>query len=201
MSSDFSDIRESVKKYWHNDCIIYYLSEKVFSTPIVVAVHKKRTKVVYIGGWDKNTQLPHGEGKQYKSIGKCDRDRSIYLEGKIITRGKVSHKGSWNQGFMEGFGFHWFPNGCMYKGEWKNNRPDGYGIFFDASKKIDQKGTWEKGEIYNGVGKKTYKNGIYFKGEIINGIPTKNGEYFTRFDTSLEIVPFESIKKKNEDCI
>ena len=108
---------------------------------------QNRNTVVYVGDWNFETNLPHGRGKQYKSIGKCDRDKGHTINGIYYSCGKVSHKGFWNNGIIEGYGHHWYPNGTMYKGEWKDNKPNGYGASYKADKTINQEGKWINGQI------------------------------------------------------
>ena len=95
MNSDISKLRDSVNNYWHNNCDVYHIDDKR-----TVVIHKIRKTVVYVGEWNKLTNLPNGKGKQYKSIGKCDRDIGIYINNKLYLYGKVSHKGMWNNGFL-----------------------------------------------------------------------------------------------------
>jgi len=53
---------------------------------------------------------------------------------------------------MEGYGEFKFKNGDFYKGEWKNNKQNGQGLYF-----------WKDGRSYNG----TYVKGWYIV-EILN---------------------------------
>jgi hypothetical protein len=180
MTSDLSTLRDSVENYWHNHCDVFSINDD-----ITAVIHKIRNTVVYIGQWNMVTNLPHGKGKQYKSIGKCDRDEGLYINKKLYLYGKVSHKGIWNNGLFEGFGFHWYPNGTLYKGNWLENKPHGYGVFYNANKEIEQKGTWHKGMIHNGFGKKLCRNQTYFLGDIINGYITENGKFYNMYDNKI----------------
>ena len=127
--SDISEYRDSVIDYWRNRCMTIQISPTES-----IAINKNRQTIVYIGNWDCETGLPHGQGKQYKSIGKCERDNGYTIDCIFYPYGKVSHKGTWNQGIIEGFGLHWYSNGTMYSGNWKNNKPNGYGKLFNAKK-------------------------------------------------------------------
>ena len=171
--SHITDFSESVKNYWHNDCIV-----KKIENNNALVINKTRSKIVYIGGWDWKTNLPNGTGKQYKTIGKCLRDKSFIIENEEYYYGKISHKGNWKQGIYTGFGIHWYMDGKMYWGNWKNNKADGYGRLYDENKKIEQQGTWKDGKIYNGFGKINKSSKLLFIGEIANGHNTQYGKFF-----------------------
>lgn len=174
MTIDISVFKDKTTEYWHNGCDIYNIHSK-----LTVAVNKKRGTVVYVGEWDPKTNLPHGYGKQYKAIGRCERDGSYEIDGTgTFPCGKISYKGEWKMGNKDGFGYNWRLDGYMYKGTWSNNLYHGYGTLFCSDKEIEQKGTWREGRIINGIGKKKLKNGTYFLGEISNGFITSNGAYY-----------------------
>ena len=168
-----SVLNKKAVDYWHNDCEIYTINSN-----ITVAVNKKRRTVVYVGEWDTKTNLPHGQGKQYKSIGNCTRDGYYHIDNTLFSCGKVSYKGEWKYGCKHGFGYNWISNGYMYKGNWENNQYNGYGTLYDSNKKVEQKGTWKNGNIFNGIGKKKMKDNVIFLGEICNGYITSNGSYY-----------------------
>ena len=178
MTSDISVLRESVINYWHNNCTIHHLADKT------IVIHNKRQNIVYVGGWNKETNLPHGKGKQYKSIGRCEKDGTASVNGVEYPYGKVSHKGSWNNGLYEGFGLHWYIDGTMYKGHWTLNKFDGFGTLYDTEKRMAQKGTWKKGVLFNGYGKIVNRQQkTYFIGNIENGYITSNGNFYNMYNS------------------
>jgi len=169
--------------YWNDGCdIIPYERDMAF------AINKKRGTIVYLGEWNFEKNVPHGNGKQYKSIGKCERDDGRVINDTYYPFGKILHKGYWNNGVLQGYGHHWFPNGTMYKGGWDNNKMNGYGIYYNSNKKIEQKGTWKDGNIFNGYGRKVFKNKSYFIGDIHNGEITQNGKLFNKYGDQLSVI-------------
>lgn len=180
MNAEISVLSRKAVEYWHNDCDIHHINPE-----LTIAINKKRKTVVYAGNWDRNTNLPNGKGKQYKSIGVCERDGGYWVDDTFYSCGKVSYKGDWKHGNKEGFGYNWNLNGCMYKGNWVDNQYSGYGTLFDSNKNIIQKGTWKGGCIYNGYGKKKLKDSIFFMGDIHNGYITSNGDYYNYYSEKL----------------
>lgn len=88
----------------------------------------------------------------------------------------------------------YYINGDVYKGEWKNNCPTGYGVMNYINGDI-YKGNWKCGKK-EGIGTHTFKNGIKLYGNYINNyFPSDgklyypNGDEYTGFIDINRIVP------------
>ena len=113
----------------------------------VVVVNRNRNVIIYFGGWNYELDLPHGEGKSFKPYGISKRDGGETLEGIYYPYGKISYKGHFKNGALDGFGHKFFPNGILFKGFYKNNKANGYGTLFKANKTVWKRGLWVNGEL------------------------------------------------------
>lgn len=134
----------------------------------LLLLHPVLPIIVYRGNIDFKTKLPHGQGMQYRAVPQ-HKQTNILIDGTPHQFGKPCRLGKWNQGYLEGYGLQWYKNGCMYKGNFHIDEPNGKGIFYNKYKKLDQCGTWRDGSIYEGYGTIFYKDKTRYKGYAIQG--------------------------------
>ena len=76
----------------------------------------------------------------------------------------------------DGTGEYVYPSGDKYSGQWKRNKKDGSGYFFQKETGACYSGQWRDGEI-NGHGRWTLADGSAFEGNFVQGIPVGEGAY------------------------
>jgi hypothetical protein len=85
----------------------------------------------------------------------------IGLEGNKIYSEEYDYVGDFKDGFQEGYGTYYWPDGQIYQGSWKQNKRHGKGKDNYASGD-SYDGDWVNGK-YEGQGLYTYKDGSTFK--------------------------------------
>lgn len=130
----------------------------------------KKYMIVYKGEIDNETKLPNGHGIQF-SRGRVNyKSKKESLDGTSYYYGARCRAGYWIQGKLTGEGYQWYKNRMMYKGRFYEDKPDGYGTFYNAKKEVDQAGTWKVGNMYNGYGTIFYEDKTRYKGDVIDGM-------------------------------
>ena len=66
----------------------------------------------------------------------------------IIIQMEIKYEGEWKNNRSDGYGIYYFSNGDKYEGEWKNGINDGYGIFYFYPINWKYKGKRKKGIPY-----------------------------------------------------
>ena len=56
------------------------------------------------------------------------------------------YEGEYKDDKRNGYGIFYWPDGRIYKGYWKEGKQDGIGEFFNPKKNKWKKGEWEKGK-------------------------------------------------------
>ena len=105
-----------------------------------------KDKNSYQGNFDKDLFNGHGiykwgDKKKYEGNWK---DGKMHGKGKLTFLDGSYYDGEFVDGLKEGTGkYVWKSN--IYYGEWKNDKQNGYGIYYKDGKKI--KGIWENGKL------------------------------------------------------
>ena len=113
---------------------------------------KSNKKIRFCGNLDEKTKTKDGYG--------------------IVTwTDKSKIEGVFSQNHLNGFcKFYDNASNSNYHGFYKNNIPNGFGIFFNNTKTLQ--GYWER-ENLNGLGLEVWKDDTYYQGEFLNS--KKNG--------------------------
>ena len=215
------------KRYYPSDeSFFLYSKGKVFSNQIISKNLDNPQKLEIYEGETNYENLKHGFGilttphyilkgswrkGEFTGWGRKYLENGDIYEGKFIN-GEINGKGNYINKDKNTFYVGDFVNGqCYgkgdlttekyhYKGDFKNNKFDGYGIieflneghryegYFEKNI-INGKGVykWKNGDIYegdmkngkmNGKGKYTYIDGKIYEGEYINGIKEGKGKLF-----------------------
>lgn len=130
--------------------------------------------IVYEGELNEDN-IPHGKGIQYRCWYNILHSKRLRINDYHPHYGIKCRMGTWTNGILNGFGYQWYKNGIMYKGNLKNDKPDGFGKFYNKKRSIDQSGIWKNGSMYNGYGTIFYKDGTRYKGDVIDGLRWGNG--------------------------
>ena len=69
---------------------------------------------------------------------------------------------------MQGYGTYYYPDGSVYRGEWKNNQHDGNGVF-EFANGTRYEGTW-KNHLMQGHGEYTDHLQRKWRGEFRRGL-------------------------------
>lgn len=85
------------------------------------------------------------------------------------------YKGSYRNGMRKGYGLYVFPNGARYIGNYLNGVRHGLGTLFYIDGSVYE-GEWKSNQRH-GRGRYTYKNGESFEGFWRNGQRSTNGTY------------------------
>lgn len=147
---------------------------------IKVLVDKSHNIIVYKGDLNENN-IPHGQGTQYRCYSNPKYPKYLHINNCIPLYGVKCRMGTWTNGQLNGFGYHWYKNGIMYKGNLKNDKPNGFGKFYNKKRIVDQSGVWKDGNMYNGYGTIFYKDGTRYKGDVIEGLRWGNGIMYDNF--------------------
>lgn len=157
----------------------------------------------YISTSIKNNQFSTENDLQSKAVykGYWSLDKFMYGHGILISSNGSKYEGIFQNGRLHGYGRYinykgdvfdgWFVNGkangfgvfcskddnlyTIYKGQWKDNQPDGNGEEW-RSDDIYYKGMFSKGRK-NGYGEFTWNDGSSYKGSIVNDLLEGEGEY------------------------
>lgn len=70
-----------------------------------------------------------------------------------------------------------FTNGSLYKGEWREDRPSGVGIFFSFPNEIIEC-KFDGWKVADGQAKILFANGEYFEGQIKQGSRCGQGNHY-----------------------
>ena len=92
-------------------------------------------------------------------------------EGILKFKNENLYNGNFYNGKMEGYGKMIYKNGYKYKGEWKDNKRNGCGKFYNKIINFIYEGNWVN-DKKNGYGKFTYNNITYtgtFKNNVMEG--------------------------------
>lgn len=116
--------------------------------------------------------IDNGRTGNHGTIYKVKRDpnlsRSDVIKEKVVfpfVNGS-SYKGSWKDNKKDGFGVEICSDGTKYEGEWRNDRRHGRGTLWVKSKKKYIKqyaGNWVDGKM-EGQGVYSYEDGTIYKG-------------------------------------
>mmetsp|Transcript_2230 Transcript_2230/g.2197 ORF Transcript_2230/g.2197 Transcript_2230/m.2197 type:complete len:333 (-) Transcript_2230:78-1076(-) len=119
-----------------------------------------------------NNKEDHGRTGTHSTIYKVKRDPNL-LRNDIIKDKTIfpfvngsSYKGNWNNNKKEGFGVEICSDGTKYEGEWKNDKRHGRGTLWVKQKKKYIKqyaGGWVDGKM-EGQGIYSYEDGTIYKG-------------------------------------
>ena len=95
-------------------------------------------------------------------------DNGEKFQGSIIS--KNSENGPIQ--IKEGFGKFIYKNGSRIEGEFKDDKLNGFGIYYDDKNNVIYKGYW-KDNLFDGIGMYFFLDGSKFEGEFMQG--RKNG--------------------------
>jgi hypothetical protein len=79
-----------------------------------------------------------------------------------------TYKGEMKDGKKEGYGIYYYTDGDIYEGEWKNDLPDGKGKHTSKDGSYSYEGTFKEGKK-NGRGICYFDDGVY-EGEFYNNL-------------------------------
>ena len=148
-------------------------------------------KCIYYGDYNHTKKECEGRGIQINLnkthyIGFFSKGKKTNIGIYFFKNDKCTYKGYWKDNLMNGYGIYNFSDGSIYEGEWENNKRNGYGIltFPNGEKYI---GDFKNGKI-EGIGIFYYRNNRIYKGEFLNnkkhgyGIEKiENGEIYRGF--------------------
>ena len=159
---------------------------------------------LYKGSWNSNNKR-HGFGISISSDGntlfkgKWDCDK-IGNYGLFLEKNGDYYLGELKEGKFEGKGELEFQGVSKYKGEFKNDLPEGKGIFEDFENLYKYEGDWVNGcktgrgvlefsdgtkyegefknDLYDGIGVLKFNNGNKYEGEFVEGNIKGKGKFF-----------------------
>lgn len=105
-------------------------------------------------------------GTDYKYEGMY-ADDDFHGQGKLYYQGQLSYDGEWNHGF-QAQGKLYINHKLFYEGTYRNDKPHGYGAFYDQDGNITYRGqvsNWNQ----SGVGIIYNENGNVYVGEVLFG--------------------------------
>ena len=88
--------------------------------------------------------ITYSNGDKYTGTFKDEKRHGIGIY--LYKHGDV-YEGEFADHEIKGIGTYLFATGKKYVGEWEGGIYNGYGIFYDVSEEIIEKGTWENGEV------------------------------------------------------
>lgn len=117
-----------------------------------------------------------------------DKEANGYYEGDLDANGLPTGYGifTWNDGDVysgyysagkrHGMGRLTLADGTIYKGEWKNDRPDGDFEILWPNNRAHFWGKMQNGK-YHGFGTMNYSNGCAYSGQWVNGLCHGEGTF------------------------
>ena len=127
-----------------------------------------------------------GKKKAGKHEEKEDEDLSMKWEGR--------HTGGMVDGIRQGKGSATFPNGDVYKGDFRNGMRDGEGVLLQADG-VRYEGTWFR-SMRHGTGRERWPNGDVYEGEYKldkfegkGALKTRGGWYRGDFKDGVKVTP------------
>jgi|GEM_PF-2822815 len=132
-------------------------------------VYTKDGKLVFEGtfkndGRNGNGWGLYGDGYKYEGMYANDQ---FHGQGKLFYQGQLTYSGEWNNGF-KARGKTYINNVLFYEGTYLDDKPHGYGTFYDDHGNAAYRGqvnNWSK----TGIGMIYYDNGDIYVGEVLFG--------------------------------
>lgn len=129
----------------------------------------------FINGHIKKGKLFYPNGDFYD--GYFNLDTFFEGDGELTILNYGFYKGQWKNGKKCGKGIFRFQNGNYYDGEWEDDAPNGKGIFLYKALAREYNGEWLRG-VRTGFGTMKFYNG-YYTGNWANDLP--NGEGIIKY--------------------
>lgn len=109
------------------------------------------------------------KGNRYYSSKFSGGYYNFFPKGENIYIGEVNFLGK-----KEGYGKMYYVNKDVYEGIWKNDKPEGKGLYLwkDGGKYL---GDFRQGQMH-GYGKRLYSSGSFYEGEFSNGKRSGKGK-------------------------
>ncbi|KAF7395917.1 hypothetical protein HZH68_009967 [Vespula germanica] len=137
----------------------------------------------YKGEWKDDRKHGKGididrNGWMYEGDWFCGRKHGYGVLSKISKDGSIRkiYAGNWMMGKKEGFGNHWYDNGDYYEGDFQCNKRHGYGRIWYKNSDYYQ-GFW-KNDFPNGKGIFVEGNGNRYEGTFVDGKRNKFGTFY-----------------------
>eukprot|EP00804_Cyclotella_cryptica_P028642 CCRYP_008164-RA/>CCRYP_008164-RA protein AED:0.21 eAED:0.21 QI:406/0.8/0.66/1/0.8/0.66/6/422/991 len=111
-----------------------------------------RSKIIYQGDWERGRM--HGTGSYY-----YHKDNVIIL---YLKRSPI-----YNDAFMFVSSSYTFPDGSVYEGEWRDNTPNGWGVFRWPDNSVFQ-GMWKDGRRHGNSGTLIVSDGFRYEGAWVD---------------------------------
>lgn len=168
---------------------------------------------IYKGQWNATNNKRNGFGISISADhntlfkGEWNSDK-IGDFGLFLEKNGNYYLGEFKEGKFEGKGELEIVGISRYKGDFKNDLPDGKGNFEDFENEYEYKGDWEAGkkngrgilefsdktryegefknDLYDGKGKKVFENGHIYEGEFKEGNMHGNGVMFVEEGIKIE---------------
>ena len=100
-----------------------------------------------------------------------------YIEMKYYDLEDSIYEGEFKNNLREGYGKLIYKNGCYYKGQWHNDKKQGFGVEYLENDKIFYQGEFID-DVYNGYGGIQLKNGNYYIGSFFKGKKQGKGKIY-----------------------
>lgn len=200
LSSKFSKLNRIIYPEEHTININLPKFKNIFESPPL----RCTTGEIYRGYWDYSNNKRHGFGISINADGttlykgEWDSDK-IGEFGLFLEKNGNYYLGQLNKGKFEGKGELEIEGISKYKGEFKNDLPNGKGIFVDFENDYKYNGDFENGlkhgkgiiefsdgtkyegefknDLYDGIGVIKFKNGNKYEGEFFEGNIKGKGKF------------------------
>ena len=100
-----------------------------------------------------------------------------YIEMKYYDLEDSIYEGEFKHNLREGYGKLIYKNGRYYKGQWHNDKKQGFGVEYLENDKIFYQGEFID-DVYNGYGGIQLKNGNYYIGSFFKGKKQGKGKIY-----------------------
>ncbi len=100
------------------------------------------------------------------------------------------YEGSWEKDKKQGQGYLVFPDGSTYRGNFKNDKIEGEGVFHWEHKGHTYEGNWKDGRL-EGEGNFTHADGTEFSSTFFNNYKLSDGVFVNPFLTNEEEAEYQ----------
>lgn len=144
-------------------------------------LHQKATHII-LDNWFKHAYLTlHPAMKSYpekfkvlQKIGELDSVKMINPAYVVEFNPSWGYFGDIVDGKREGKGYENRQDGVRFEGEYHNDLPNGYGVYFNPNNDVSLKGIWKDGLLIDGEGVELYGS-MRYEGKIKNRLPNGYG--------------------------